>query len=283
MRYCPIITIEIEQARFDTQKMNNPQIKGIEYQQGTLMGYEVRQYLLEKWGNQCAYCDAKDVPLEIEHIQPKSKGGSDRVSNLTLACHDCNQKKADQPVTEFLSDKSKLDRILAQAKVPLKDAAAVNSTRFAIVEVAKNLCNSVKCWTGGRTKFNRCQQGLEKSHSIDAACVGESAASIKIKTKQALIVTCKGHGNRQARRVNAYGFPAVKKAKDTFTHATAGDLVRVTLDKDRKNVLKGIYTARVKTPTTKGIEVVINGFRVTISSMKNVKFIHQADGYAYGF
>lgn len=283
MRYCPIITIEIEQVRFDTQKMNNPEISGVEYQQGTLWGYEVRQYLLEKWGNECAYCGAKNVPLEIEHIKPKSKGGSDRVSNLTLACHCCNQKKGDKDVSEFVSDKAVLDKIRVVAKEPLKDAAAVNSTRLAVVETAKKLCNDVKCWTGGRTKFNRFQQGLEKSHSIDAACVGESGSNVKIKTIQALIVVCKGHGSRQARRVNKHGFPAVQKAKGVFKHATAGDLVRVTLDSDRKNVNKGKYIARVKTPTKRGVEVVINSFRVEISTMKNVGFIQRSDGYTYSF
>ena len=283
MRYCPITAIEIEQVRFDTQKMNNPEISGVEYQQGTLWGYEVRQYLLEKWGNECAYCGAKNVPLEVEHIKPKSSGGSDRVSNLTLACHCCNQKKGDKNVTEFVKDKAVLDKILINAKLPLKDVSAVNSTRFAIVETAKKLCNDVKCWTGGRTKFNRCQQGLEKSHSIDAACVGQSGSNIKIKTLRALIVVCKGHGSRQARRANKYGFPAVQKAKAVFKHATAGDLVRVTIDSDRKNVNKGKYVARVKTPTKNGVEVVIKGFRVGVSSMRNVSFIQRSDGYAYSF
>ena len=45
----PITCIEVETARFDTQKLMNPEISGIKYQQGTLQGYEVREYLLEKW------------------------------------------------------------------------------------------------------------------------------------------------------------------------------------------------------------------------------------------
>ena len=52
-------------------------LSGAEYQQGTLYGYEVREYLLEKWGHRCVYCGTEDVPLEVEHIVPKSKGGSD--------------------------------------------------------------------------------------------------------------------------------------------------------------------------------------------------------------
>lgn len=46
----PISNIIVEVANFDTQRMQNPEIKGMEYQQGVLHGYEVREYLLEKWG-----------------------------------------------------------------------------------------------------------------------------------------------------------------------------------------------------------------------------------------
>lgn len=92
-RFCNIQAISMELVRFDMQKIENPEIAGTEYQQGELLGYEVREYLLEKWGRTCAYCGKINIPLEIEHIVPKSKGGSDRVSNLTLACIACNQKK----------------------------------------------------------------------------------------------------------------------------------------------------------------------------------------------
>lgn len=284
MRYCPITCIEIEQVRFDMQKMEKPEISGTEYQQGTLTGYEVREYLLEKWNRKCTYCSNENVPLQIEHIHPRAKGGSDRVSNLCLACEPCNQKKGTQDIRDFLSGKPDLlTRILAQLKRPLNHAAAVNSTRYAIVKKAKDLCDTVKCWTGGRTKFNRTQQSLEKSHSIDAACVGESGASIKVRTHQPLIVTCKGHGNRQARRANASGFPAVQKAKDVFHHVSAGDVVKVSIHKDRKQMKAGNYTARVKTPTKRGCEVLINGNRISFSTMKDVLFVHRSDGYGYGW
>lgn len=282
MQWCPITRIEVEQVRFDMQAMRNPEISGIAYQQGTLLGYEVREYLLEKWNRKCAYCNVKDVPLEIEHIYPKSKGGSDRISNLCLACHACNQQKGNQTVQDFLAGKPDLLRqIQAQTQAPLNDAAAVNATRFAIVQMAKSLCTDVRCWTGGRTKFNRCLQQLEKTHSIDAACVGESGASIVLKTHQALIVTCKGHGSRQARRVNAHGFPAVENPKAIYTHIQTSDIVKLQLTKDRKNVKAGTYTTRVKTPTTKGFEVLINGFRVGIASMNGVTVVQRQDGYSY--
>ncbi len=98
----PISECHVETVRFDMQKLVNPEISGVDYQQGELFGYEIREYLLEKWRRTCAYCDKKDVPLEIEHIHPKSKGGSDRVSNLTLACHCCNQAKGNLPIEQFV-------------------------------------------------------------------------------------------------------------------------------------------------------------------------------------
>jgi hypothetical protein len=48
-RVCPLSAISMELVRFDLQQMENPEISGVEYQQGTLQGYEVREYLLNKW------------------------------------------------------------------------------------------------------------------------------------------------------------------------------------------------------------------------------------------
>src|SRR5579863_2887476 len=52
-RACPVSEIALELVRFDTQALQNPEISGVEYQQGELIGYEVREYLLVKWGRQC--------------------------------------------------------------------------------------------------------------------------------------------------------------------------------------------------------------------------------------
>ena len=93
IRLASVNAISQELVKFDAQKLQNPEIGGKEYQQGTLFGYEVREYLLEKFERTCVYCDQQNVPLQIEHIQPKARGGSNRISNLTLACEKCNLKK----------------------------------------------------------------------------------------------------------------------------------------------------------------------------------------------
>ncbi len=71
----------------------------------------MREYLLAKWIRACAYCGATGVPLNIDHIRPRSRGGSNRVSNLCTACIPCNQAKCNRPVEEFLGHMNTIDRI----------------------------------------------------------------------------------------------------------------------------------------------------------------------------
>ncbi len=151
----------------------NPEISGVLYQQGTLQGYEVREYLLEKWNRKCAYCDKKDVPLQIEHIYPKSKGGSDRVSNLTLGCVECNTDKGNKDISVYLAhDPKRLAYINSHRKKPLKDAAVMNSIRYAIGGVLKSFGLPITFHTGAQTKMNRMKQGYRKDHWVDAASCG---------------------------------------------------------------------------------------------------------------
>lgn len=102
-RWINITNCSFESVRFDTQLMENPEIEGVEYQQGTLYGYEVKEYLLEKYGHTCQYCGGKssDPILEWEHMIPRSRGGSDRLKNATLACHNCNQDKGNHTLEEW--------------------------------------------------------------------------------------------------------------------------------------------------------------------------------------
>jgi 5-methylcytosine-specific restriction endonuclease McrA len=280
IKFSPVAEIRQELVRFDLQKIENPEISGAEYQQGELVGYEIREYLLNKWERKCTYCSVENVPLQVEHIHPKTKGGSNRISNLCLACDSCNQKKGTQDIKNFLVKKPELlKKIQLQAKRPLKDAAAVNSTRCKLFEMLKQSGLPVLTGSGGLTKFNRTKLELPKSHWIDAACVGVVDALL-IKTSKILSVKATGHGCRRMCRINKYGFPCTK-AKQTFNHISTGDFVKATISKDRKNVRAGTYSGRVKTPTNKGCEVVINGLRVGFSNMDDLKIIHHSDGFSY--
>jgi hypothetical protein len=161
----------------------------------------------------------------------------------------------------------------------VKDAAAVNSTRWKLFEMLKHFCLPVLTGSGGLTKFNRTKLELPKTHWIDSACVGVVDKLLVLTTK-ILSVKATGHGCRRMCRINKYGFPCTE-AKQIFNHISTGDFVKATISKDRKNVRAGTYSGRVKTPTNKGCEVVINGFRVGFSNMDGIKIIHHSDGFSY--
>jgi 5-methylcytosine-specific restriction endonuclease McrA len=283
LRLAPLTQIAVETVRFDTQKMQKPEISGVEYQQGELAGYELREYLLEKWGRECAYCGAKNVPLEIEHITARSLGGSDRVSNLTLACTPCNQEKGNKDIKEFIKRKPKrLKTILSQAqsKAPLKDAAAVNATRYATGNALKSFGLPITFSSGGRTKFNRIKLGYKKDHWIDAACVGESGGHVVIpKAITPLIITAKGRGSRQMCRMNQYGFPRTgpKKHKRVKGFQT-GDLVKAIVTKGKKI---GTYIGRVSVRASGSFDIGSGEERVGGISYKSCRLLLRSDGYEY--
>lgn len=273
-KFVPVSEIWIEKVKFDMQQMQNPEVSGVEYQQGELQGYQVREYLLEKWGRECTYCNKKDVPLQIEHIHPKSKGGSNRISNLCLACEKCNQKKGNKPVEEFLKKKpSLLQRIKTKAKKPLKDAAAVNTTRNKLVKVLSAI-KTVFTGTGAQTKFNRIRLNLSKDHWIDAACVGE-VDTLNFRTQQPLRVTSKGQGGRQKAVLNKYGYPVQYRPLKPVKGWSSGDIAKNRLDKSFGTI----------SPRTKGnnYEIRVKGRKPKSINVKNLIKVHKKDGYAYSF
>ena len=271
-KFAPVTEIRMELVRFDLQQMENPEISGAEYQQGELQGYEVREYLLEKWGRQCAYCEKKDTPLEVEHIHPKSKGGSNRISNLTLACHKCNQTKGSRDIKDFLNGKPDLlNRILSQSKRPLKDATAVNSTRWALWGALKATGKEIKTGSGGLTKFNRRRMELPKTHWIDAACVGETP-SLDVMTMQPLLIKANGHGNRRLCRINKFGFPCSKPRTSYSIPWKTGDIARH---------ISGVV-GRVVVQSAKSLEVRVNGIR-KYGQLDTFQKLFAKDGYTYAF
>lgn len=279
--YCPITSISMESVKFDMQITENAEIAGVEYQQGTLAGYEVREYLLEKWNRQCAYCNAMNVPLQIEHIHPRANGGTNRVDNLTLACKKCNIKKGTQDITVFLAKKPKvLKRILAQVKKPLKDAAAVNTTRWALFEKLKAIGLPVECGSGGLTKYNRTTQELPKTHWLDAACVGKSTPKqLHIKQITPLLITANGHGCRQMCAMNRFGFPRTKpKTSKKVRDFQTGDIVKAVVTEGTKI---GTYVGRVAVRTTGSFDITTKQATIQGISHRFCISLHKSDGYSY--
>jgi len=280
-RACHITAISMEAVRFDMQLLDNPEISGVEYQQGTLAGYEVREYLLEKWGRKCTYCGKENVPLQIEHIDPRAKSGSHRIWNLCLACEKCNIAKGTKDIRDFLKKKPELlKKILAQAKASFTDAAAVNSTRKELEQRLEVLGLPIECGSGGLTKFNRTARELPKTHWLDAACVGKSTPeALLITGVYPLRITANGHGCRQMCRMDKYGFPRTgpKEAKVVKGFQT-GDSVRAVVTSGKK---VGTYAGRVAVRTTGSFNITTKQGTVQGISYKYCQAVHRMDGYSY--
>lgn len=281
-RLAPVTSLAQELVRFDMQLMQNPDISGVEYQQGTLAGYEVREYLLNKFHRTCAYCDAKGVPLQIEHIHAKAKGGSNRISNLTLACGPCNRKKDARDIRDFLSKQpERLARILKQVKAPLRDAAAVSTTRWALFRALRSTGLPLQTGSGGRTKWNRSRLGIVKTHALDAACVGVVHA-VRGADAPTLRVTCTGHGSRCKTRLDKYGFPrAYLTRKKTAFGFRTGDMVEARVPAGK---YQGVHKGRVAIRMTGNFNVqsgLAGVPAVQGISYKHCRVLQRVDGYGY--
>ena len=115
----------------------------------------------------------------------------------------------------------------------MKDAAAVNSTRWKLYQTLKDILPTTT-GTGGKTKWNRTRLGLEKRHYIDAVCVG-TVEQLIFKTKQPLKIKSTGHGTRQMCRTDKFGFPKRYVPRNKFVKGfQTGDIVKAVVSKGKK-------------------------------------------------
>lgn len=263
--------------------MENPEVAGVAYQQGTLDGYEVREYLLEKFGRACAYCGATGTPLNIDHIVPRSRAGSDRVSNLALACVACNLDKSNLELGAWLSLRFGPDgeaiatRVLARAKAPLKDAAAVNATRWALHEALCSTGLPVSTGSGGRTRWNRSRFGVAKSHSLDAICVGE-VDDIVSYPAQVIVAKATGRGSYARTRPDAFGFPRLRLPRTKSAHGfRTGDLVQAVVPAGKH---AGVHVGRVAV-RTRGSFLISTPTGKVETSYRNCTILQRSDGWGW--
>jgi 5-methylcytosine-specific restriction endonuclease McrA len=273
-RWAPVTRIEVEQVRFDTQLLQHPDIAGVEYQQGELAGWEARAYLLLKYEYRCAYCGKTDGSFELDHILPRSRGGSNRISNLALACHDCNAAKGDQTAAEF-----GYAEVEAQAKRPLTDAAAVNTTGFKLVEALRGLGLPIGTWTGGRTRWNRARFGIEKTHALDGLCVGDLAGVVPGKLTT-LAITATGRGAHCRTLWTKKGFPRGYKMRQKVVMGVAtGDRVKAIVPARLKTA--GTHIGRVAVRTSRSFAIQTRTGKVDGINAQCCTVVQRADGYDY--
>jgi len=175
----PITRIDIEVAAFDIQKIKNPDISGVEYQNGVQKdSWNVREYVLHRDNHTCQACHgkSKDPILETHHIISRQVGG-DAPSNLLTLCQTCHKKVS----------KGKLN---LNIKIPtgFKPETFMSIVRWKLVNLLRDAGNIVSHTYGYITKSIRIALGLEKSHGTDAFVIAggtmQERNSIKYLIKQ---------------------------------------------------------------------------------------------------
>ncbi|MFF0202511.1 RNA-guided endonuclease IscB [Streptomyces sp. NPDC005017] len=283
-RSAPVTGIHLEKARFDTHSLSaGRRLRGAEHEQGPLVGSSTRAYLRARWQDACAYCDATGVPLNIEHLTPRSRGGSSRIANLVLACIACNEAKGTNLVEVFLAQRSdRLARILQQVGASLRDAAAMNTTGEQLVAALSSLGRCVHVSNGESTMSNRAITGLAKTHTLDALCVGqldhEAGDAIVRFPGQVTVVRSTGRGSYARTTPDRYGFPRLRRTrvKQHFGYVT-GDLVRAVI---RSGRWAGTWTGRVSVRARGQHRLTTPAVRFNVSH-RNLELLQRGDGYAY--
>lgn len=187
----PISKIIVETASFDIQKIKNPNITGVEYQQGEqLKFWNVREYVLHRDGHTCQYCKgkSKDKILNVHHIESRKTGG-DSPSNLITLCETCHKKYHNEEV-----------RLKVKRGQSFRDSAFMGIMRWAFYEKLKETYPSVKMTFGYITKNIRISNNLPKEHCIDAYCI---AGNLKAKLMDSYFYQIKKRcQNRQIHKAN---------------------------------------------------------------------------------
>ena len=190
-KFLNINKVMIENVSFDTAQMtSDDNLVGTDYQQGPLYQKELRSFIFNRSNNQCIYCGAKAE--EIDHIIPRSNGGTNSVYNLVASCKSCNEKKSNLTLKEFGKLMGKDFSYLTPKKLP-KDASIVQIARNYMVKEITKLVSDTKSYNAWMTQYNRDELGLPKQHYYDALSVG-NIQDYKFLADKVLQISAKGRG-----------------------------------------------------------------------------------------
>lgn len=208
LKMYPIASISIERNKFDPQLMMNPNIKGMEYQRGTLFGWQVRAYVLERDHGRCVYCRRSNVKLELDHVRPRATG-SDRLDNLVACCRDCNVAKANQPIETFLANQPKLLASILKRlqRSDLAHAAHVNAALPAIVHDLWQLGLPISSADAASVSWARQRLNVPKTHCYDPALQGQNFTSIVSLPGKVLELRPSNGKSKQKANIDKHGTP----------------------------------------------------------------------------
>ena len=268
----------IENVSFDTAQMTtNNNLIGTDYQQGPLYDTNLREFIFSKTNGKCSYCGAEAE--EVDHIVPRSKGGTNSTFNLTPACKSCNKLKSKLSLKEFGKIMNKDYSHLEPKKLP-KDASIVQSARNYMFQEVTKIVPNTKGYEAWLTKYNRDELGLPKEHYYDALSVG-NVQDYKFLTDKVLQISAKGRGSRQMCRMDSYGFPQTSaKASKTVKGFQSGDMVKAIVPTGLK---KGIYLGRVAIRHKGSFNIRTKSGLVKDIGYKYCHIIQRGDGYLYNY
>lgn len=166
-KFCSLVPnpiLHIEVGKFDIAKMINPNIKGVEYQQGQCAGYyDVRYFVFDRDNYTCQACGkSKDKVLHTHHIVYKSLGGTDRADNLITICTECHTSKNHKEggiLYKWMQEGKKVKQY--------KEATFMNILR---ARTYRRYPNAIITY-GSVTTPKRKELGLEKTHYNDAIAI----------------------------------------------------------------------------------------------------------------
>ena len=280
-KYKKIVNIDkvvIESVSFDVAQMtSNTKLWGNAYQQGPLYQQKLRSFIFSRSNNKCVYCGAKAT--EIDHVIPRSSGGTNSVHNLVASCRACNQKKSNLSLKDFGKLVGKDFSKLTPKKLP-KDAAIVQSARNYMVKEITKLIYDITTYDAWLTKYNRDELGLPKEHYYDALSVG-NIENYKFFTDKILLISAKGRGSRQMCRADKYGFPRTSaKASKSVRGFQTGDIVKAVVPKGLK---QGEYLGRVAVRSNRNFDIKTKNNLVQGIGYEYCHIVQRSDGYLYSY
>lgn len=158
----PIAKTTIEVTQFDSQKIKDDKIAGVEYQQGEQLGFwNVREYVLARDGHVCQHCKgkSKDIILNVHHIESRKTGGN-APNNLITLCETCHKAYHSGEI-----------QLKLKRGTSLRDAAAMSIMRWEVYNRTKREINNVHLTYGYITKHDRIHNDIAKTHCADAFCI----------------------------------------------------------------------------------------------------------------
>ena len=248
----PITKLNIELTNFDIQKLENPLISGVSYQQGSKFGYQnTRIYLMAREHGLCQLCHKPFVKGNLSHIhhcKPKSEAGSNRPKNLALLHEKCHIKLHKQKLKLTPAKEFKQSTFMNIVKNKFKlDFPELNET-FGFI-----------------TFLKRNEISLIKTHNNDAFVIAEGIDQERCKVS----IISQKHRNNRAIQLNRNGFkPSIRKQRYNIQPK---DIVWIGKE---KYIAVGMQN--------KGLYLKLENIKKVIP-VKNITKIYNFNGFAFTY